>query len=342
MIVTDARRVLMDAKSRRSSKECDIIAETVVIRSQDAMGLRFSRVEKIVDNRNSACFRLYDADRSYLLKVNKHRDSLLVHDSALRMGFLYNAITQGAFSVPKLHYVDKEFDAAVIDFIQGTRFDIALTQTSDPSLIKDYLKKAAAALSLIHNIPLEAAHTGGGMEISDLRHEIISIFPEFLKRNEWYFNELVSLKPIKLVTAHGDYSPKNLILDDTGTLFVIDFADVSDSLSPLRDISIFSIGLARALTVSMKRLWVISPIRDVEGLVQEFIFEYLNHSPLIAKDQEILSKQLALFELVRLAETKIWIDGYQDFDEALLGWLKSKLGRRFIASQLERLQNRIG
>ena len=169
----------------------------------------------------------------------------------------------------------------------------------------------------------------------------------FSARNRAGLERLAVQAPVGPVALHGDFSPKNLILNENGTLFVIDFSDRPDSPSPLRDLSIFVIGMAHALA---RARWLhppsapasasASPGRAVEPLMQHFLEAYIARSPHIAPTPGALAPQLALFELIRLVETKIWLDGYWAFEEASLGWVKAMLGRFFIAAQLRRLQGR--
>jgi len=339
MIIANAMRVLDQARLRRGADECDEIGRTVVSRAAAHMGARFLSVQRTVNNRNSVCFRVSDNTQTYLLKVNKNIGSQAVRDAALRMNSIEAAGPQDEFRVPRSHYIDGEFDAALMDFVPGKRLDLMLAQSSDPDTIRMCLKKAAIVLSRIHALPHDE-RLAADTDLPKLVREVAGAFPAFSRQNGPHLAQTANLDAGCSVSIHGDYSPKNLILGANGTLFVIDFAAPQDSTSPLRDIAIFAVGMARSLALG--RRWRLGgSARRIEALLETFLDEYFAHSPQVAQHSDVLKKQLVLFELVRLAETKVWLDGYRAFDEAIFGWLKSKLGHQFVSSQLRRLQMRI-
>lgn len=347
MIIAKAKQVLSDAGLRRSSADCERIGRTVMARAEQASGAAFSQARKIVDNRNTIGFRLTDARGEYLLKINKNPASRAVRDAALRMNIIAAGDTGGAFSVPHSHYIDPEFDAALMDFVPGTRLDTLLGQERDPARRAMLIQMSAEALSAIHSLPHDRPSPDGQAELAGLVQDVADALPAFSARNRAGLERLAVQAPVGPVALHGDFSPKNLILNENGTLFVIDFSNRPDSPSPLRDLSIFVIGMAHALA---RARWLhppsasasasASPGRAVEPLMRHFLEAYIARSPHIAPTPGALAPQLALFELVRLVETKIWLDGYWAFEEASLGWVKAMLGRFFIAAQLRRLQGR--
>lgn len=339
MIVANAKQVLADARLRRPSNDCEGIGRALLVRAGQALGTSFPQAHKIVDNRNSVIFKLADVRGEYLLKINKNPASREVREAALRMNAITATDTGGKFSVPRSHYIDNEFDAALMDFVPGTRLDLLLGQEREPARLAALMAKAAEALSAIHGSQPEAPRQDGQAELARLAQDVADAFPAFSVRNRAGLEQLARKVSIGPVALHGDFSPKNLILQTDGTLFVVDFSDRPDSLSPLRDISIFVIGMARALTFA-RRFRPAPPGREVEPLVEHFLDAYVARSPQIAPNAAALTGQLALFELVRLVEMKIWLDGYRAFDEAAVGWLKAMLGRHFIARQLRRLQGR--
>jgi len=341
MIVANAKQVLTNAQLRHSSGECNEIAQTILLRASDEMNVRFSNMEKIVDNRNSVCLKLYAVDRPYLLKVNKNSNTHEVTGSASRMSSTSRSAIKGAFTLPAIHYIDREFDATIMEFIPGTRFDTILAKSTDLDLIEECINKAAYALAIIHELSLDGGNPAITPKMDNTLAELTSVFPSFVQRNLETLVRIADLTPLRPVVVHGDFSPKNILFDDSGSLFVIDFTGSADSFSPLRDISIFAVGLARALALSA-RLRSGASSRLSEALVQKFLKQYLLRFRQVDNmEPRILSQQLVLFELLRLAEMKIWLDGYRAFDEAFLGWVKARIGGRFIASQLRRLERRL-
>ena len=322
-----------------SSYDCEGISRTLLPLAEQALGTSFLQARKIVDNRNSVGFRLADSRGEYLLKINKNPASREVRDAAVRMNTIATTYTGSAFSVPYAHYIDKDFDVALMDFVPGIRLDMLLGQERDPAQVAALVAKAAEALSAIHNLPAEDPPADGQGELSRLVQDVADAFPAFYARNRAKLEQMPAQVPIGPVALHGDFSPKNLILHKDGTLFAIDFSDRADSPSPLRDVSVFVIGMARTLNLA-RRLLPARPGLEVEPLVQHFLDSYVAGSAQIAVDPAALTRQLALFELVRLVETKIWLDGYRAFEETALGWLKAMLGRHFTVMQLRRLQGR--
>ena len=121
MIVANAKQVLADASLRLSSYDCEGISRTLLPLAEQALGTSFLQARKIVDNRNSVGFRLADSRGEYLLKINKNPASREVRDAAVRMNTIATTYTGSAFSVPYAHYIDKDFDVALMDFVPGIR-----------------------------------------------------------------------------------------------------------------------------------------------------------------------------------------------------------------------------
>src|SRR5690606_3609511 len=119
-----------------------------------------------------------------------------------------------------------------------------------------------------------------------------------------------ALETTECITTHGDYSPKNLILSQDSTLNVLDFVRAPDFNSPLRDISIFVIGLARALAVA-RGIHLSRARNEVERLIQHFLNGYLLSFPKAMQSRELTVERLAIFEIIRLVEMKIWLDDYK-------------------------------
>ncbi|UYH56080.1 phosphotransferase [Qipengyuania sp. SS22] len=340
MIIANARRVLFDAEKLRSSDECERIGLTVLDRAGEQMGVPFTDVRRIVDNRNSVCLRAEGAGKRYLLKVNRNPDSHEVRGAALRMNAVAGSDIKGAFSVPQSHYIDEQYDAALMEFVEGTRLDILLQCNPDRAAQLDYVRQAVRALATIHHSSEPRPDEALRQPAADLVRDVSAEFPRFARRNAEALNRLASGKNEPAVSIHGDFSPKNLIFDAAGTIHVIDFSHPVDSVSPLRDAAIFAIGMARAMLMANPAIALASDA-PVEELVQGFIDEYLAGAGHTAQEQGALRERLVLYELLRLAETRIWTDGYRAFTEGTDGWLKAKFSRVFIALQLRRLQSRI-
>ena len=340
MILARARRVLVDAENLRTPDECERIGLTVLGRACDQLCLPFPDVRKIVDNRNSVCLRVDGAGQRYLLKVNRHPNSGEVRGAARRMNTVAEVDTKGAFLVPRAHYIDNEYDAALMDFIDGVRLDTLLQRNRDPDAQFRYVRRAARALAVVHNLSLAEPDVALKLPASDLVRDVSAEFPKFARRNADALDRMASVDDGPEVSIHGDFSPKNLIFDADGMIHLIDFSHPLDSVSPLRDISIFAIGMASAIMMA-RPVDAMASDATVEELIQGFVSEYLATTGYTAQERDTLCERLVLFELLRLAETRIWINGYRCFREGMGGWLKSRLGQLFIVLQLRRLQSRI-
>ncbi|MEP5937629.1 MAG: phosphotransferase [Erythrobacter sp.] len=340
MIIANARRVLVDAEKLRSPQQCERIGLTVLDRACEQLDVPFTHVRKIVENRNSVCLCADGAGQRYLLKVNRNPESHEVRAAARRMNAVADAETKGAFLVPRSHYIDKEYDAALMNFVEGTRLDILLQRDRDRDAQLDYVRQAARTLAIVHSLSQSEPDEALRRPATDLVRDVSAEFPKFARRNAGALDRMASGENGPAVSIHGDFSPKNLIFDADGTIHLIDFSHPVDSVSPLRDVAIFVIGMARALMMA-KPVGATASDAPVEELVQGFVGEYCAGTGYTAQECDTLRERLVLFELLRLAETRIWTDGYRAFKEGADGWLKAGLGRVFIGLQLRRLQSRI-
>ena len=340
MIISNARSVLEKAQLRRTVGLCCEMAVQVVKKASGYTGIDLKLDCLLLENRNSACFKVLGGGLANILKINKNPGSGEVFRSVQRMEQLSSGLTVAKFSMPSVLYVDKQTDAVIMEFIDGFRLDLLLASQYRCDDLNQYIVKAAHSLSALHTVksglPEAARLDTNRVEIEQLA----DIFPNFIERHYRSLESLAELDESSGAVIHGDFSPKNLIYSVSGGLFFLDLTSDSLKGSPLRDLAVFKVGVARSL-FSHRNLGFFNRTSRGEAFFEMFLLAYLDAVGLTISQKNMYKNVLSLYELVRLGEMKIWLDGYEQFGERFRGRFKSVVGNYFVRERLAELGKKL-
>ncbi|MFA6271699.1 MAG: aminoglycoside phosphotransferase family protein [Patescibacteria group bacterium] len=160
-----------------------------------------------------------------------------------------------------------EINAVIYEELVGDNFVEHMRSTSDENKL-ELFRKAGEVLNQLHQVDPDSVDSGANTSNASLENIMSSINsdtfteievrdPEFTARLRELYEKLVAyetklLADSKLVVAHGDFHPKNLLVTDGESIGIVDFTDVSVT-ARARDIGGF-----------LEQTYAI--IRDQEGL----------------------------------------------------------------------------
>jgi serine/threonine protein kinase len=332
MIISSAREILERAHLRRNFEECLSLSNQILHRAFEKTGHRFKIKKCIVNNRNSACFHVATNSQSFFLKINKNCNSNEVVASAKRMELLRDSELPDELKIPATIYMDSIIDAVLMEYVDGRPLD-AYLKCSKYSVSEGALKKAAKCLAAIHQADDQLGFKNTSFNHDEDVRMLFEIFPKFSKKYLHEIHDLAKHAEEKFVSIHGDYSPKNIFFS-MGDIHVIDFS-ANDSHYPMfRDLAIFKVGLKKSF-ISLCGIRVLKTKKRIDLMLDLFFDEYYRCQGLEGFKSDVYNKGILFYEIIRLAEMKIWLDGYKKFNESKVGWLKSLIGNLFVNYQLK-------
>lgn len=338
MIISNARKILERAHLRRDFEECLLLSDEILNRVFEKTGHRFKIKKCIVNNRNSTCFHVTSNSQSFFLKINKNCYSNEVVESAKRMELVRGSELPDEMKIPATIYIDSIIDAVLMEYVDGHQLD-AYLKTSKFSVSEEALKKAAKCLAAIHQADLQLGSKNTTFNHDEDVRLLFEIFPKFLKKYVHEIHDLAKHAEEKCVSIHGDYSPKNIFFS-TGDIYVIDFSSNDSTYPMFRDLAIFKVGLKKSF-ISLSGIQVFKTKNRIESMLDIFFDEYYRCQGLDGFKSDDYNKGILFYEVLRLAEMKIWLDGYKKFNESSVGWLKSLIGNMFVNYQLKLIGKRL-
>lgn len=339
MIISSAREILERAHSRRHFEECLTLSNEILLRAFEKTGHRFKIKKCIVNNRNSTCFHVTSNSQSFFLKINKNCHSNEVVESSKRMELVRHSKLPDELKIPATIYIDSIIDAVLMEYVDGHQLD-AYLKFNKYSSSEEALKKAAKCLAAIHQADVQ----DDLKKKTTFNHDedvrlLFEIFPKFSKKYVYELHDLAKQAEKKFVSIHGDYSPKNIFFS-MGDIYVIDFSANDSSYPMFRDLAIFKVGLKKSF-ISLFGIRVLKTKKRIDSMLDLFFDEYYRCQGLDGLKSDDYNKGILFYEIIRLAEMKIWLDGYKKFNESTVGWLKSLIGNVFVNYQLKLIGKRL-